>query len=147
MFWNDVFKEVISKKPNAHLLLILRVKFDDENMGHKSLAHMRRVNFEDKELFKKKYSLQRIGLLTDSYQDLPCSQIIFNYIEVDGVAPDTSTFLTTTEHIIKNHSFNNMTLPLSMNPSDYGVLISENLMERKGVTRFVVEGSKGHILL
>ena len=33
MFWGDVFKVIVSEKPSSHLLLIIRVKYDDEDMG------------------------------------------------------------------------------------------------------------------
>ena len=80
-FWNDTSQEFIDK----HLLLLVKVQFIDG--GYKTLADMRKVNVNDKDLLIH-YLSNRLGLFVDSYKVTPISQIIFTYIVRDGLAND-----------------------------------------------------------
>ena len=130
LFWKDIFKEINDKDPDTHLLVIVRVKFEDVNVGYRSIADMRRVNFTDREEFKK-YLVHRLGLLTDSYQTDPVTEIIFSYKVVKGQAPDTKiTFVhKESQYNLKKHSFNNIPIPLTMKPEEFGEVLTEQKME------------------
>ena len=117
-----------------------KVEFSEQELGYRTLGHLRLVNFDDKELFIE-YLIARLGVLTDAYTTHPISKITFSYIVKNGLASgnrrllqDLSTKLTT------SHRFNNMNLPITMNPSEYGTVILDNYIQINGenVHRFMV---------
>jgi hypothetical protein len=141
-FWNDIFTSV---KDNKHLMLMCKVEFNESEKGYRTLGHLRRVNFDDKELFIE-YLISRLGILNDSYVSHPISKITFTYIIKDGLASGNRMLLQDlSEKSITKHIFNNMNLPISMNPADYGNLESDSFIELNGVSfhRFIItSGSK-----
>jgi len=80
-FWQDVFSPIIeNSKAVKHLMIICKVKYSDDKFGgYKTIAPLRRVEFNDQELFTG-YLQERLGILIDSYQPLTISEIIFSYI-------------------------------------------------------------------
>ena len=106
-------------------MLMCKVEFTDEDMGYRTLAHLRRVNFEDKELFIS-YLTERLGILNDAYTTLPICKIVFSYIINDGLASDEDRMLLQdiSDKELTSHRFNNMELPISMDPSEYGLIRS-----------------------
>jgi hypothetical protein len=110
-------------------MLMCKVHFTEESLGYRTLGHLRKVNFSDKELFIE-YLLERLGILTESYVSQPLNKITFTYIIKNGLAPDTRSLITG-EEVVKpsTHRFNNMNLPLSMNPSDYGTVELDNIIQ------------------
>jgi hypothetical protein len=103
------------------------------DIGYRSLGHLRRVNFEDKDLFIE-YLSDRVGVLNDSYHSQPILEIEFSYIIKEGLPSDKDRALLQ-DHSNKplaKHIFNNMNLPISMDPRDYGeVLILNNYIKDK----------------
>src|SRR3978361_187346 len=75
-FWSDIFTSLKSSK---HLMLMCKVEFKEAELGYRTLGDLRRVNFEDKELFVE-YLVNRLGLLNESYTTHPISKITFTYI-------------------------------------------------------------------
>src|SRR5258708_30757342 len=75
-FWNEILPKV---KANHHLLVMCRVKFTDDSMGNRTLGHMRRVTFNDKQLFIE-YLTNRFAQLDNSYAVNSISAIEFTYI-------------------------------------------------------------------
>jgi hypothetical protein len=59
------------------------------------------------------------------YKDTPFSEIIFTYIIKDGLADDDRSLLSEQETHVFTHSYNNMQLPLTMEPSEYGRVFVE----------------------
>ena len=141
-FWNDIF---ISIKDNKHLMLMCKVEFADNSLGYRTLGHLRRVNFDDKDLFIE-YLTQRLGILNDSYTTYPTSKITFSYIIKNGLASDNRRLLQDLSNkSITNHRFNNMNLPITMDPSGYGEIQASEFIELDGVSyhRYIVSnGSK-----
>jgi DNA polymerase type B, organellar and viral len=137
-FWNDIFTPIQESK---HLMLMCKVEFTDSALGYRTLGHLRIVNFDNKELFIE-YLTLRLGLLTESYTTHPISKITFSYIIKDGLATGNRALLKDlNEKSSTTHRFNNMNLPISMNPSDYGEIIVDNYVQTGGVNlhRFMVE--------
>jgi hypothetical protein len=66
-FWEEVFNKI---KDTSHLMLLCKVNFADEELGYRTLAHLRKVNFNDKELFID-YLTQRLSILNESYMVQP----------------------------------------------------------------------------
>jgi hypothetical protein len=141
-FWNDIFNSI---KDNKHLMLMCKVEFNESEMGYRTLGHLRRVNFIDKELFID-YLISRLGILSDSYVSHPISKITFTYIVKDGLASGNRSLLQDlSDKSITKHIFNNMNLPISMNPADYGNLESDSFIKLNDVSyhRFIISnGSK-----
>jgi len=101
-------------------------------------GHLRSVNFADKDLFIE-YLLARLGLITESYSPSQLvSQITFSYIIKSGLASELDRRLLSNleDKSVTNHRFNNLILPISMNPSDYGSILVNNLID--GVNRFII---------
>ena len=146
-FWIDIFNNI---KDTSHLLLMCKVNFSDENLGHRTLGHLRKVNFNDKDLFID-YLTQRLSILNDSYVTAPISEITFSYVIKAGQCTDDNRALLKdlTDRSLTTHRFNNMELPTSMNPSDYGVILVDNYVQVGGesIHRFIVEsGTKQYII-
>jgi len=141
-FWEDIFSKLINDG-HKYLMVICKVDYvsvGDELGGYRSLGHLRKLNFEDKELFIE-YLVERLGVLTESYTSQPMSRITFTYLIRDGLAPDSRSLLNpNVDNQTFNHRFNNMNLPISMNPSDYGDIIVDNYVQIKGENfhRFIV---------
>jgi len=142
-FWEENFYPI---KENKHLMLMCKVQFSDEVMGYRTLGHLRIVNYNDKELFID-YLTQRLSILNDSYMTHPISNIIFSYIIKEGQTTDNNRALLQNldDKLASKHSFNNMNLPITMNPSDYGEILASEFIELDGVSyhRYIVRnGSK-----
>jgi hypothetical protein len=137
-FWIDIFTDI---KDTTHLMLMCKVQFTDENMGYRTLGHLRKVNFSDKDLFIN-YLTERLGLLNESYTVHPIYQITFSYIIKEGLCSDNNRRLLKdlTNKKLPFHNFNNLNLPISMNPSDYGDVRIDNYVQIDGelVHRFTV---------
>jgi hypothetical protein len=134
---------------SKHLMVLCKVEFNDS--GYKTLGHLRRVNFNDKDLFIE-YLLARLGLITESYTPSGLvSQITFSYIIKSGLANELDRKLLSNleDNSVTNHRFNNLQLPVSMNPSDYGQIILNNFIQQNGVNinRFIVEsGTRSYVI-
>jgi hypothetical protein len=58
------------------------------------------------------------------------SRITFTYLIKDGLAPDSRALLNPEiDDKTFNHRFNNMNLPITMNPHEYGEVIVENFVQ------------------
>jgi hypothetical protein len=50
-FWSNIFKPLHIKNNKMHLMLMVKVQFSNPELGYRTLADIRRVNFMDKDLF------------------------------------------------------------------------------------------------
>jgi hypothetical protein len=105
---------------------------------------LRSVNFNDKALFIN-YISGRLGIFSDSYNVNPISKIIFTYITKDDLASEKDRILLQdlSNKSISQHKFNNMNLPITMNPSEYGLIESKSHIQIDGVTyqRYIVNNN------
>jgi hypothetical protein len=137
-FWEENFNPL--KKEN-HFMLMCKIQYSDVELGHRTLGHLRRVNFEDKELFIE-YLSERLGILNDAYTTHSISTIIFSYIIKSGKASEHDRRLLSNleDKTLSTHRFNNMKLPVTMIASEYGqVIISKEIEEG---TRYIVTNKK-----
>src|ERR1700743_3384406 len=149
-FWSDVFSPLnLPSVGPKHLMLMCKVEFNESELGYRTLGHLRRVNFDDRDLFIE-YLYTRLGVLTESYVTQPISKITFSYIIKDGLALNNRNLLQdSVENGMTTHRFNNMNLPISMKPSDYGNVILDNYIQSGGesIHRFIVEsGTRSYII-
>lgn len=123
-------------------MIICKVKYgQDSETDIKTLAPLRRVEFEDQELFTD-YLSERLGILIDSYSPQNISEIIFTYIIKEGKISNEDRLLLQdfTDKDSSFHNFNKIKLPISMDPNDYGKV--EGIVEMKEFTRYFVSSSK-----
>jgi len=136
-FWNDIFTPLIKDNDSLHLMILCKVEFTDEAQGYRTLGHLRRVNFDDKNQFIN-YLVERLGVLNDSYSSISISKITFTYIIKKGLATGTRTLLLNMEDKVSTaHRFNNMNLPVTMLPSEYGDILATFSID--GFTRYIVK--------
>lgn len=145
-FWNDVFTKLDIN--NKYLMILVKVKFSDEIQGYKTLGHLRSLNFNNKELFIN-YIVQRLGVLVDSYTVLPISEITFSYIIKEGQATERSLELlnNTSDKELTIHRFNNMNLPITMDPYLYGKVLNKGTSPLEGYIRYTVSDIKNRLYL
>ena len=116
---------------------MLKVQYSDETMGYRTLGHLRKVNYSDKETFIN-YIVSRLGVLNESYQVLPINLLSFTYIIKEGLATENRALLEDpNDKALTGHRFNNMQLPVSMNPSDYGTIVGTSSLDK--YTRYIVD--------
>lgn len=136
LFWTEIFQTLHSDTGNKHLLLMCKVGFSENSEGLKSIGDMRKVNFNDLNLFVE-YLCARLGLLSDSYKVNPVSKIVFTYIVRDGLADGSRSLLQNQTYEVKAHTYNNLKLPLTMDPQKYGTVIATQVLN-EDVTRYIV---------
>jgi hypothetical protein len=134
-FWSEIFNSI---KDSSHLLILTKVYFCENEEGYRTLGHLRKVNFIDKELFIE-YLTTGLSTINDSYISVPISKITFTYIIKEGPAPESeqSLILDQSHKVNASHNFNNMNLPISMNPGDYGDILAKEYIESSH--RFIVK--------
>jgi DNA polymerase family B len=138
-FWEEIFSSV---KDTKHLLILCKVQFSETEMGYRTLGSLKKVNYVDRELFID-FLAQNLSILNESYLVHPILNITFTYIIKEGICKDNNRALLTdlSETDSRLHSFNNMKLPISMEPGDYGEIIASNFIEIDELSyhRFIVK--------
>lgn len=126
MFWDDVYKGIINKNNEAHIMLLTKVEFAEGNTGYRTLGQLRSTNYSDKELYIN-YIVNKLGILNESYTTSEASSIVFSYVIKGGSASGNRALLSTTPNNkdLKWHRFNNLSLPVTMNIEDYGVVMTK----------------------
>ena len=137
-FWSEIFNSI---KDTSHLLILTKVYFCENEGGYRTLGHLRKVNFVDKDLFIE-YLTTSLSTINDSYISVPISEITFSYIIKEGQVPQSeqSLILDQSHKVNASHNFNNLNLPISMNPGDYGEIQVSNYIEidRVSYKRYIV---------
>lgn len=125
-FWTDIFSHIHRDDSPKHLYILCKVLFTERDMGYRTLGHLVKVNFKDKELYIH-YIQERLGLFVDTYKSIPIKSIEFSYIEKLGeIGANEERALFKNESDLSTHKFNNKNLPISMDPNDYGTIILSN---------------------
>jgi hypothetical protein len=117
-FWKDVFESII-KNTDAnikikHLMIIVKIKYNENGVeNYKTLAPLRRVEFNDLDLFSD-YLSERLGLIIDSYNPVNINEIIFSYIIKTGPISSKDRLLLkdlSETDKLTFHEFNKIKLP------------------------------------
>ena len=135
-FWNDIFSNI----KDSHLLIMCKINFSQEEMSYRTLGNLRKVNYEDKDLFIE-YLSSRLSYFNDSYVTHPISEFIFSYIIKEGKCVDNKKYFTDlSDKPLSVHNFNNLILPITMIPSEYGEIQSDSYITVDGIEyhRFIV---------
>jgi len=141
-FWNEVFTPIIQGGEQYHLMILCKVQYPD-NITYKTIGPLRRVEFNDKDLFIE-YLTERLGKLIDSYNQQIFNQVIFTYIvKKGGITIEDRLLLSDySDEKLKFHEFNKIKLPLSIDPADYGVIRSTDNSNPEFTRFIVVNGTK-----
>ena len=140
-FWEEIFSSI---KDTKHLLILCKVQFANKEMGYRTIGHLRKVNYTDKDLYIE-YLNEYLSILNESYFVHPILNITFTYIIKEGICDEKyRSYLTNIEDNSTEsrfHSFNNLNLPVSMNPGDYGDIIVSSYVDVDDVSyhRFIVK--------
>ena len=151
-FWEDYYKAAAAADPNSHLLLMCKVHFSSSHykesggLTYRSLGALRRVNYTDKDLFIE-YLIARLSYFIDSYHVTPIDEIHFSYVRKSGLASGDRLLSKDSNPaacVGAQHSYNNLQLPLSMDPNQYGEILGTAEFAEGGipVVRYIVEGGK-----
>jgi hypothetical protein len=124
-------------------MVLCKVKYsclEGKELGYKTLGPLRKVEFKDQELFSE-YLQERLSILIDSYNPNTVSEIIFTYINKEGEVSMEDRLLLedSSNKELPFHNFNKISLPISMNPSDYGDIRSKTQMD--GFIRYIVSSN------
>ena len=138
LFWSDVFSPLVLKGADKHLMIMVKVSFDTPKFdyAYRSLGHLRCVNHNEQEQFTD-YLSERLTYLNESYTSNSLNKIHFSYIVKEGLAKDDRRLL---QPLVQDkgsttHRFNNMNLPVSMIPSDFGTIIA--ITQHTTFTRYI----------
>jgi hypothetical protein len=127
-------------------MLLIKSQYTESVLGYRTLAHLRKrkVNFNNKELFIK-YLVERLGILNESYQVLPISELLFTYIIKDGLATaeDQASLTHIEDKDLAWHRFNNKDLPITMDPYKFGEVKARQEIEN--FIRYIVLTSKNKL--
>jgi len=133
-FWNEVFAPINQSDKVKHLMVLCKVKYSETETevegGYKTLGPLRRVEFKDLDLFTN-YLSDRLGILIDSYSSNTISEIIFTYVIREGeISPEDRLLLEDlSDKETTFHEFNKISLPVSMDPSNYGTIRGKTQLE------------------
>ena len=100
------------------------------------IADLIRANFSDQDLFIN-YLTERLGILVDSYNIVNYDKIVFSYLIRDGLTDKNRLILHPEKYEVNDHNFNNLKLPLTINPLEYGSLLAQQTFSDK--TRYIVK--------
>lgn len=146
LFWHEVFRHIDHR--NSYLTLMVKVRFDTDEMSYKSIAKLRSVGFTDKNLFVD-YICDNLGLLTDGYTSTAVRRLDFTYYVHKGEVTSFDRSLLAlrkldTVSTVPTHSIKKSFLPLSMEPKDFGKILSE-VVSKEGNPVYIINGSGGEI--
>ena len=138
LFWMDVFSKIHTEESPKHLYLMCKALYQDKQMGYRTLGHLVKVNFKDKDLFTT-YLQERLGIFVDAYKTSPVQSLQFSYIIREGLVDESDSrilFKDLAHDGIETHSFNNKKLPITMDPAKFGNIILSNQIN--DVTRYII---------
>jgi hypothetical protein len=144
-FWNEVYAPIVPNNEVKHLMVLCKVQYSGSDSNdsrlYKTLGPLRRVGFEDKDLFID-YLVERLGILIESYNPQSISKIVFTYVIKEGGVStnDRALLQDLTDKDLPVHVFNKIKLPISMNPGDYGKVLVSSIVG--GFTRYIVTSNK-----
>jgi len=118
LFWKDVMSSI---EKNQHVLLLIRVKFEDNQII--TLSNLQNINNSSSDnlsLFIK----DRLQILSEAYKVNPISSIIFSYGIRDGEHTTTLNRTPQGKNINYQVYYRNE-IPIAMVPEDYGMILSK----------------------
>lgn len=143
LFWNDIFANLDNSK--CYLTLMVKARFDSKDMGFRSLANLRSVSYEDKDLFID-YICDNLGILSDSYTSNVVNKLVFTYMIHEGEVTDEERSLLAlkeinSESFSPSYKFKGNILPVSMVPEDWGTILSKSEL-KNGDSLYLIKSNR-----
>ena len=114
-FWSEIIEVNVSE--NQHILLLFRLQWSDNQFV--TIGNLQRLNLEDKDYFLD-FILDEIKNRGDYYLESSIISVVFSYGIRDGRTIEKQ-FNTKTQF----HNYQHHKLPITMNPLEYGKLITQ----------------------
>jgi len=119
LFWKDVMSSI---KNNQHVLLIIRVKFENNQIV--SLSNMQTINLSGKDILLG-FIKDKFNLSNENYKITPISSVIFSYGIREGEYNSSLSQTQRSNNNIKYQVYYRNELPIAMVPEDYGSVLSK----------------------
>jgi DNA polymerase family B len=114
-FWNKISDNFTDSN---HMFILLKIKY--QNNEYVTIGNLQRLNKNDKQWYFD-WIINNMIYKSEYYNETPIESIIFSYGFKDGLIATKEIFNSNLEF----QNYNNYNLPVTMNPLDYGKLISD----------------------
>jgi hypothetical protein len=140
LFWKEVMSKI---KNDQHVLLLLKVKFEDNQI--RTLSELQTINNNNSlrdnllQFFK-----DRLQILNEAYRIIPVSHIIFSYgIRSGAITHPTIGPIQNKNKKITYQIYYRNELPIAMVPEDYGSILSKldnfyTILVHRGVQNAII---------
>lgn len=120
LFWREIVSKISN---NQHILLLIRVRFEDNQI--RTLSELQAINPSSKDNLLQ-FIKDRLHILNEAYQVIPVSSIIFSYgIREGEITPKIGSRLQLQPQNTKYQIFYRNELPIAMVPENYGLILSK----------------------
>lgn len=114
-FWNKVSNKFTDSN---HMFILLKIKYTEND--YTTIGKIQRVNLNDKDWYFN-WIINNMIYKSEYYNETPIISITFSYGFKDGLAPLKDII----NKDLKFHGYNDINIPISMNPLDFGKLVRE----------------------
>jgi len=119
LFWKNIISKI---SDNQHVLLLLKVKFEDNQI--RTLNELQTINISSKDGLLQFFK-DRLLILSEAYKVIPVSSLIFSYGTREGKVPPKINLGPKQSPKIKYQIYYRNELPIAMIPEDYGTILSK----------------------
>jgi hypothetical protein len=119
LFWQDVMSSI---KDNQHVLLIIRVKFENNQIV--SLSNMQTINLSSKDILIE-FIKDKLNLSNENYKITPVISVRISYGNIEGEYKYSLDLSKRNNKNIKYQVYYRNELPIAMVPEDYGAILSK----------------------
>jgi DNA polymerase type B, organellar and viral len=134
-FWKDILSEF---NENNHLFIILKIKY--VNNDFVTIGKLQRLNFSDKDWYID-FIIENIKFKSEYYNETQIEEIIFSYGFKKGTIPNKNNL----NQDVKSVIINNINLPISLNPIDFGIL--SKTIDIENGQLFILQNNKGETVM
>ena len=133
-FWENIQSQF---NENNHLFILFKIKYVNSELV--SIGKVQRLNLVDKNWYID-FILENMKFKSEYYNETQIESIIFSYGFKKGSIPDKDLINININSII----INDMKLPISLNPTDFGRL--SKIIEMENGKLFVLQNNKGETI-
>ena len=136
-FWTQIITEF---KENNHMFILLKIKY--VNNEFVTIGKLQRLNLADKNWFID-FIIENMQFKSEYYNETQIESLIFSYGFKSGkIKTKEDININININILE---YNEMKLPISINPIDFGKFVKQIPIENGKI--FVVQNSKGQIVM
>jgi DNA polymerase type B, organellar and viral len=134
-FWNQIQDQFNNKN---HMFLLIKIKYINNDFV--TIGKLIRLNHYDKKWFID-FIIESMKFKSEYYNETQIESLIFSYGFKDGKIANKEEINLDINSIVHNE----LKLPISLNPMDYGKFLKTITIENGKL--FVVQNSKGQIIM